>query len=142
MEIWKEEESQLALAELNKAVAMMFCKPVREVQFTFVPLIERTQKYAEGVGYTTVREVMGECDRDTGVIRLVPGPRWRHTAVHELVHLYNPTMREATVRRRVPDVIRYLTLLVAQALREQRLAGEGDPDQCGAFLRRRRSRHE
>ena len=97
----------LALDVVNRRVAALYKKLPRPVTFMFVPLIDRRVQLVKGEEIAT-REVLGDCDRVSGTIRLVMRRGWERTAIHELIHLYNPTMREPTVRKRVPEVVRYL----------------------------------
>ena len=105
--LFDERKSLVALGMVNRRVAALYKKPPRAVTFLFVSLIDRRVQLVSGVEIST-REVVGDCDRVSGVIRLVVRRGWERTAIHELVHLYNPAMRELTVRRRVPEVVRYL----------------------------------
>ena len=101
------EANAMALDMLNHRVAAIFRNEVRDVVFVFVPMIKRLQQYEKGE-VVTVRETLGDCSISQGIIRLVPKEGWQAVAVHELVHFYNPKMREATVRKRTMEVITYL----------------------------------
>ena len=105
--VWEEHRAHLTLEMLNKRIAACFNQQPRDVTFLFVPVIERHQVLHEGQLITT-RETTGDCNRATGVIRIVPIKGWQQTAVHELTHLYNPGRREATICKLTRDAIRYL----------------------------------
>lgn len=97
-----------ALHELNRQVAAMYCQPVKEARFVFVEFIHE-ERMLDGSGFEKVaHRVAGDCNPATGVIRLVLRPGWQATAVHELLHLYNPERDHRWIKRAIPEVVTYL----------------------------------
>lgn len=106
-EIFDEPKAQDALIVLNRRVAAIFNQPMKTPTFVFVPLIDRRDVLDISGNVVTVREVLGQCNLKTGMIMLIPRPGWQWTAIHELVHLYNPIRREPWVKKRVEECVRY-----------------------------------
>jgi len=104
---WDEQQAQDGLITLNGKVASIFAQQPKEVSFVFVPLIDRRQ-ILDKEGDITVRETVGTCDHENLVIRIVVNRRWAKTAVHELVHLYNPRRSEKKISSLTEEVIKYL----------------------------------
>ncbi len=98
---FSESEARQQLADVNSAMANIFCKPVRSVRFVFLSYI------ASGKRNTTA---LGQCVRmaEGDEIQIVVRAGWQNTAIHELVHVYNPNTSEKRIRQITEDVIRYL----------------------------------
>jgi len=91
--------------EVNRKVAAIYLQEPREIKVVFVPMIKREQVLV-GTEIITTKQTLGDCDIQSGLIRLVRRDNWGNTYIHELVHLYNPTRGERWVRKAVKDVIR------------------------------------
>ena len=108
--LWQvdDPQRQLALDALNRRIAAIYRQDIKPVTFEFVPLIDQRVRLMDDGTRRMVREVLGDCHHERGRIRLVAKPRWENTAVHEMVHLYNPGRSEGWVKKATLDVIRLL----------------------------------
>lgn len=98
----------LALEALNRRIAAIYRCDLKHPIFQFVPLIDQRVVLNDSGQATVIREVLGDCNHQTGIIRIAARPSWRATVIHELVHLYNPGRGEAWVNKASKDVIRLL----------------------------------
>ena len=106
--LWSEDKAQLALSVLDKRIAGIFRQESKRPSFVFVELLDQQRVLSPNGEIVSVRETVGDCSYELGRIRLVIGPHWAVTAVHELVHLYNRGRTERWVKRRVAEVCRLL----------------------------------
>ena len=108
--LWQtpDPQRQRALEALNRRLAAVYRTEPKAVIFEFVSVIDQRVMLQDDGKIKVVREVLGDCAHSLGRIRLVIKPGWQNTAVHELVHLYNPGRREDWVKRATLDVIRLL----------------------------------
>lgn len=99
---FNEDEAIEILNVLNDKMAGIFCQPIRKVLFVFLSHI--STKSGHG------RVVLGQCVRgaDYEEVQILVSPGWQNTAVHELVHVYNPTEKEKRIREITADVLKYL----------------------------------
>ena len=97
-----------ALEVLNRRIAGIYRQEAKRPIFQFVELIDQRVVVNDAGQGVVVREVLGTCNHQTGLIKVVPSKGWQFTVVHELVHLYNPKRREAWIRKGTRDVIRFL----------------------------------
>ena len=103
-----DQDMDLALGALNRRIAAIYRQDIKQPRFQFVPIIDqRVILTGEGKEEVT-REVLGDCNHQTEVIRIAARSGWRNTIIHELVHLYNPGRGEAWVKKATADVIRLL----------------------------------
>ena len=105
--LFDEQKAQLALGVLNQRIAGIYRQKPLPTFFVFVALIDRREVMLPS-GHIAVTEVGGTCNHSTGVIRLVVRQGWQATAVHELVHRYNPDRREQWIHKAAADVGRLL----------------------------------
>jgi hypothetical protein len=91
------------LQEVNERIAGIFKKPVQPVRFVFLSYVSGRYKNGECVGLCV--QAKDYCE-----IQILLRPKWQNTAIHELVHAYNPGMSELMVRRTTADVIKLLKL--------------------------------
>ena len=97
--MFNEAEAQEVLATVNEKVAGIFLTEPKRVRFIFVSFIASRQPG---------KVVLGLCLHEAGEIQIRVAPGWQSTAIHELVHLYNPGCSEKRTRQISNDVIRYL----------------------------------
>jgi len=95
-----------ALHEVNQKIASVFLQEPKDVRFVFLSYIANPQGRNKGT-------CLGMCVRDADEIQLRVGVGWQNTAVHELVHLYNPDMEEPQVEKVTKDVCKYLKVFLA-----------------------------
>jgi len=103
-----ESEAQTALTVLNQRVAAIFCQAPLPTTFVFVPVIDEHRFLNKTDGAVMVSQVLGDCDHARGTIRLIICKGWEATAIHELVHRYNPTRRHQWVNRATIAVAKLL----------------------------------
>lgn len=103
-----DPQRQLALDTLNRRMAAIYRQDRKPVIFEFVPLIDQRVQLMDDGTTRIIREVLGDCHHEIGRIRLVAKPGWENTAVHEMVHLYNPGRSERWVEKATLDVVRLL----------------------------------
>ena len=102
------EDVCLALEALNRRIAAIYRQDIKHPRFQFVPIIDQ-RVVLNDLGQTVIaREVLGDCNHQTGVIRVAARRSWRSTVVHEMVHLYNPGRSEPWVTKATLDVVRLL----------------------------------
>ena len=92
--------SEELLPFINARVAAVFCQRPKPVRFVFLHYIANPRG--------KLGECLGLCVRcgDGAEIQLKACPGWQNTAVHELVHLYNPGKSEKTIKALTVEVIR------------------------------------
>lgn len=102
--MFSEDEAREVLDLVNERVAGIFCQPMRKVRFVFVSYIATKIRGAE---------VLGQCVRlsDFDEVQIRVGHGWHNTAIHELVHVYNPGVTERRVKQITNDVIKYLKVV-------------------------------
>ena len=93
-----------ALEEVNKKIAASFNQSPKAVHFTFVDYIDRKAKKTNTYIYFTA----GQTNLLDNEIKLVTRRGWQETAVHELIHIYNPEMSEKQVEKITEGVVKYL----------------------------------
>ncbi len=100
--IFNEDEAKAILNILNDKMAGIFCQPVKKVRFVFPSQITAIKNRG--------KVVVGQCVSTTDYeeVRLLLCVGWQNTAVHELVHAYNPTEKEGRVKKITNNVIKYL----------------------------------
>ena len=103
-----DQDVMLALEALNRRMAAIYRQELKHSIFQFVPIIDQRLVLNDEGKVVVAREVLGNCNHQTGFIRIVPHSGWRNTIIHELVHLYNPGRGEAWVDKATKDVIRLL----------------------------------
>ena len=101
-----KERCLLALDVLNRKVAWFCRKEPRTPKFSLVPVIDQRTILREGRIVTV--KTLGECNRQTGELLLLIGSSLPSTAVHELVHFYNPGWRHGKVNATTEAIIRVL----------------------------------
>ena len=106
--LFDEARAQLALEVVNRRVAGIYRQEPLPTMFIFVQLLDRREVLQPSGKVLVVSEALGDCNHETGIIRLVIRKGWQATAIHELVHRYNRGRREAWVRRAAVDVGRLL----------------------------------
>lgn len=97
--IFNEAEAQVDLTILNIEMARIFVTEPKAIRFVFLNYIASPRKGKVSLGL---------CLHESNEIQIRLGPGWQNTAVHELVHLYNPGCSEKKTVKIVNDVIRYL----------------------------------
>ncbi len=92
-----------ALDELNRHAAGIFGRPVIAIRFVFLSHIKSKRRD---------EEVLGLCVTSaSGVeVQLKLRPGWQNTAVHELVHAYNPGVSEARTKEIAKDLVKFLKI--------------------------------
>jgi hypothetical protein len=95
------EQATKVLNYINKDIAGIFIQEPKPVRFIFLTYIASPAKD---------KIVLGQCVHSSPLneiqIRIRQG--WQNTAIHELVHLYNPGASETRVKEITRDTIRYL----------------------------------
>ena len=89
---------------LNRRVAGIYRQAPLPTTFVFVGLIDQRVVLQPSGEVVAVREVLGDCNHAQGIIRLVIRKGWEATAIHELVHRYNPRKRHPWVNKASADV--------------------------------------
>ena len=105
---WSNEGVGLALQVLDRKVAAIFNQEPRKPLVLFVPVIKRILELNETGEVVITKETRGDCAASLNRIRLVMKDGWQKTAIHELIHLYNPTRSEHWVKQETEEVIRFL----------------------------------
>lgn len=100
--MFNEDEARGILNTLNDKMASIFCQPVKKVRFVFLSHISAKS----GKGQVVLGQCVQGSDYEEVQILLCLG--WQNTAVHELVHVYNPTDKEGRIKEITADVIKYL----------------------------------
>ena len=102
-----ETEARGILDLVNEKMAGIFCQPVKKIHFVFLSHIT-----ARGKGEV----VLGQCVRLDGYdeVQICMRPGWQKTAIHELVHSYNPDESEKHIREITNDVCKYLKMIAQQ----------------------------
>jgi len=95
------EVAQQALQEVNRRVAKAFLQEPKTVRFVFLSYIAHPGGRNKGT-------CLGMCVREANEIQLCIRSGWQKTAIHELVHLYNPEMKERQVEKATDEVCKYL----------------------------------
>ncbi len=99
--IYDIDKATEVLAEINPFIAHIFVQEPKPVRFVFLTYIATPLKD---------KIVLGQCIHSSPIneiqIRIKQG--WQNTAIHELVHLYNPGASETRVKEITRDTIRYL----------------------------------
>ncbi len=105
--VFNEREAIEILHLINERIAKIFHRTPLQARFVFLSYIASRNKN---------KVVTGQCvPLPNGVeiqIQLVEG--WQKTAVHELVHAYNPHVSERLTKAITNDVVLYLKYLVSQ----------------------------
>lgn len=86
---------------VNEKVAAAFKSTAKEVQFEFVSFIPCEQKNKVALGRIFLNVTPPQ-------VKLVLRPGWPNTAVHEIVHLYDPYASENKVEALSLQVAKYL----------------------------------
>jgi len=106
--LFDEPMAQLALEALNRRIAAIYCQQPLPTVFVFVDLIDQRRVLQPLGKAIIIHEVLGDCNHAQGIIRLVKRKGWEATAIHELVHRYNPERRHSWVKRAAADIGRLL----------------------------------
>jgi hypothetical protein len=106
------EKATKVLVEVNKGIAGIFLQEIKPVRFIFLTYIAspRPDKVCLGqcIHVYPINEIQ---------IRIRQG--WQNTAIHELVHLYNPGSSERQVVKTTKDVIKYLKMKEKEYFRKE-----------------------
>jgi hypothetical protein len=97
------EQATSVLTEVNEGIARIFKQSPKPARFVFLTYIAPPTNDKRKV-------VLGQCIHSSPIneiqLRICQG--WQNTAIHELVHLYNPGASEKRVGEITRDVIKYL----------------------------------